>query len=130
MIAVDTNVIVRFLTQDEPDQYQKSVHLFSTQDIFLTDTVILETEWVLRYAYAYESAQIILAFRKLCGLPNIHLRDADVIAFTLAGYEAGLDFADALHLAQAGQCEGMITFDQRFINRARRLNVIPVFAPE
>jgi predicted nucleic-acid-binding protein len=130
MIAVDTNIVVRFLTQDDPEQYQKSVHLFSTQDIFLADTVMLETEWVLCYAYAYEPAQILLAFRKLCGLPNIHLRDADAIAFALAGYEAGLDFANALHLAQASQCEGMITFDQRFINRARRLNVIPVIAPE
>ncbi len=121
MIAVDTNIVIRLPTQDDPNQYQKSVDTFSTEEIFLADTVILETEWVLRYAYAYTPEQIIVALRRLCGLPNVHLRDADVIAFALTGYEVGLDFADALHLAQAKQCERMITFDQRFIDRAQRL---------
>ncbi len=130
MIAIDTNIIVRFLTQDDPNQYQKSVHIFSTQEIFIADTVLLETEWVLRYAYAYEAEQIITALRKLCGLPNVHLRDTDVIVLALAGQEAGLDFADALHLAQAHQCAQMLTFDQRFINRAQQLNTIPIHMPE
>jgi predicted nucleic-acid-binding protein len=44
MIAVDTNIIVRFLTQDDELQFQKSREIFQTQDIFITDTVILETE--------------------------------------------------------------------------------------
>ena len=130
MVAVDTNIVVRFLTQDDPEQYQKSIHIFSTQDIFIADTVILEAEWVLRYAYDYQPTQIIAAFKKLFGLPNVCLRDADMGALALAGQEAGLDFADALHLAQAVQCEQMLTFDQRFVNRASRLSAIPVRLPD
>ncbi len=51
MIAVDTNIIIRFLTHDDTKQYKKAFSIFSTQDVFISDTVILETEWVLRYAY-------------------------------------------------------------------------------
>lgn len=126
MIAIDTNIIVRFLTQDDPEQYQKSVDVFSTQDVFIADTVILETEWVLRYAYAYTPDRIIAAIRQVCGLPNVHLQDADTIMLALMGQEAGLDFADALHLAQGSQCKEMLTFDQRFAKRAARLSNVSV----
>lgn len=51
MVAVDTNIVVRLLTQDDELQYQKSQEIFQTQDVFIPDTVILETEWVLRFAY-------------------------------------------------------------------------------
>ncbi len=126
MVAIDTNIIVRFLTQDDPDQYQKSVEIFAAQEVFIADTVILETEWVLRYAYKYAPERITTAIKHLCGLPNVHLRDADVIMSALIGREAGLGFADALHLAQADQCEEMLTFDQRFVKRAPRFSVVPV----
>ena len=43
MISIDTNVIVRFLTQDDPVQFKKSRALFKNHEIFITDTVILET---------------------------------------------------------------------------------------
>jgi predicted nucleic-acid-binding protein len=129
MVAVDTNIIVRFLTQDDPDQYQKSVAVFSSQDVFISHTVLLESEWVLRFAYKYTPDQIVVAFRKLCGLPTVRLQSADVVMSALAGREAGLDFADALHLAQAGGCEEMLTFDRRFTNRASRFSDIPVRMP-
>lgn len=126
MIAIDTNILVRFFTQDDPAQYQKSVHIFTNEDIFIPDTVVLETEWVLRYAYNYEPAQITNAFRKLFGLPNVNTKDADTLALALSWHEAGLDFADALHLAQAAHCEHMLTFDQRFVKRAEALLSCPV----
>lgn len=71
MISVDTNIVVRFLTQDDKQQYAKSLKLFQEQDIFIPDTVILETEWVLRFAYRFQPQEICQAFRKLFGLPNV-----------------------------------------------------------
>ena len=50
MIAIDTNVIVRLITRDNEEQYQKSFKIFHDKNIFIADTVILETEWVLRFA--------------------------------------------------------------------------------
>lgn len=126
MIAIDTNILVRFLTQDDPDQYQKSVQIFANEDIFIPDTVVLETEWVLRFAYNFEAKQINDAFRKLFGLPNVNSRDTDTLALALTWHEAGLDFADALHLAQAAHCEQLVTFDRRFVNQAQQIQSCPV----
>ena len=53
MISVDTNIVVRLLTQDDEVQYQKSLEIFQSPEIFIADTVILETEWVLRFAYKF-----------------------------------------------------------------------------
>ena len=51
MIAVDTNVLVRLLTGDDPAQTQRAVELFAQESILIPKTVLLETEWVLRYSY-------------------------------------------------------------------------------
>lgn len=72
MIVVDTNIIVRLLTQDNEEQFQKSLKLFQEQEIFILDTVMLETEWVLRFAYRFKPDEICQAFQKLLGLPNVH----------------------------------------------------------
>ena len=70
MIAIDTNIIVRLMTRDDEEQYQKSLKLFHNKNIFIADTVVLETEWVLRFAYKLRSVEICQAFRKVFGLPN------------------------------------------------------------
>ena len=130
MIAVDTNIIIRLLTKDEPTQYEKSKQLFGSEEIFIPDTVLLESEWVLRHAYRFPPDQISAALRGLCGLPNVTLVDPERIALALSGMEAGLDFADALHLANAaGRCQQMMTFDQKFMQRARQFHSFPVREP-
>lgn len=75
MISVDTNIVVRLLTQDDQAQYQKSLELFQNPEIFIANTVIPETEWVLRFAYQLQPDQICSALRKLLGLPNVYLTD-------------------------------------------------------
>ena len=68
MIAADTNII-RFLTHDDDSQFTKSRKLFQTEALFIPDTVILETAWVLRYAYGFNRNEICEALTKLFGLP-------------------------------------------------------------
>ncbi|BBD52751.1 PIN domain-containing protein [Planktothrix agardhii] len=58
IIAIDTNIIVRFITRDDELQYQQSLELFKNKNIFIPDTVILETEWVLRFAYKFKPLEI------------------------------------------------------------------------
>ena len=48
--AIDTNIIVRLLTGDDASQCQQARHIFESHEVFIPDTVILETEWVLRFA--------------------------------------------------------------------------------
>ncbi len=121
MIAVDTNVVVRLLTQDDEQQYNKSFQLFQEQDIFIPDTVLLETAWVLRFAYQFKPDEICKAFRNLLGLLNVHLMNSSLVAQALQWHENGLDFADALHLAQSHNCSAIYTFDTKFVTRAKGL---------
>lgn len=129
MIAVDTNVVVRLLTQDDQQQYNKSLKLFQEQDIFIPDTVVLETEWVLRFAYHFKPDEICKAFRNLFGLLNVQLTNASLMAQVLQWHENGLDFADALHLAQSCNCSALYTFDDKFVNRAKGLTECEIHQP-
>ena len=65
MIAVDTNVLVRLLVSDNPAQGKASHRLFACEDVFVPDTVLLETEWVLRAAFDLTPADICTAFRNV-----------------------------------------------------------------
>jgi len=98
VIAVDTNILVRFLTGDDKQQFKKALTLFESHDICIPDTVILESEWVLRYAYNFTPDAICRALTKLFGLPNVHLTNPILISQALQWHEQGLDFADAMKI--------------------------------
>jgi predicted nucleic-acid-binding protein len=129
VIAVDTNVLVRLLTADNAVQYKASQALFATAQIFIPDTVVLETAWVLRAAYDLQPAAICEAFRKIFGLENVTLSNAQRMAQVLTWHEAGLDFADAFHLALSREHESLKTFDLDFIKRAKPLSDCRVEKP-
>jgi len=129
MIAVDTNVIVRLITRDHEAQFKKAYAVFKKYNVFIPDTVILETEWVLRYAYQFNSVDISAAFSKLCGQPNVYLSNPSTIARVIEWYQQGVDFADAFHLAGSQSCRQLLTFDARFIKRANNLGECKVGRP-
>lgn len=121
MISVDTNIIVRFLTHDDDKQYKKAFKIFNENEIFIADTVILETEWVLRFAYEFNSEDICNAFLRLFGLKNIHLSNPSLIFQAIEWHKLGLDFSDAMHLTQCQQYEKLYTFDKKFSQKAKSL---------
>ena len=129
MISVDTNVVVRLLTGDDPKQFQKARELFETEEIIITTTVILECEWVLRYAYQFKPLDIAEAFESLFGLSNVTLQEQAVIFNAIDWHKQGLDFADAIYLAKSKDCEFLATFDQKFIAMAERISGVPVKEP-
>jgi len=130
MISVDTNILVRILTKDNELQYRKAMALFENNDIFISDTVILETEWVLRYAYDFSRSDIHRALLHLCGLPQVNLAHPQQIAKALTWHQDGFDFADALHLASSNAQDSFATFDQALIKKSAQLGAArKVFAP-
>ncbi len=118
LYAVDTNVVVRLLTRDDEEQYQIAWNLFAQESIWLIDTVILETEWVLRKLYHFEKDKIIKSLRYLLGLPNVIVENVPVLNNALTWSEQGLDFADALHLAKSYPAHQFLTFDEKFAKRS------------
>ena len=129
MIAVDTNIIIRFLTHDDNQQYKKAFSIFNTQEVFIADTVILETEWVLRYAYDFSPEDICNALMNLFGLRNVFLSDPAKIAQAIEWHKIGLDFSDAMHLSQCQQLGKLYTFDKKFSDKAKGLTSCTVKLP-
>lgn len=129
MIAVDTNIIVRLLIRDDEAQFQASRRLFADSPVFIADTVILETEWVLRHAYDLTPDAVCQAMRKLFGLAQVHLNQPRLVSQALDWHEQGLDFADAFHLTLSQQHASLKTFDGKFIKRAASLTACRVELP-
>ena len=120
MIAIDTNVLVRLLVSDNPTQSKASHKLFASEEVFIPDTVLLETEWVLRAAFGLSPADVCTALRRVCGLKNVTLNDGQLVAQLIDWHEAGFDFADAFHLALSTKQDVLKTFDADFIKNAKK----------
>jgi len=129
MIAVDTNLLVRLLTSDDPSQARRAAKIMESDDIFIPKTVMLETEWVLRHAYGIKKINIIKGFQRLLGLRNVEVEDPDTVLKAISWYDSGLDFADALHLASSKRAEKFATFDSALIKKARQVSSIQVMKP-
>jgi len=124
MLAIDTNVIVRYLTGDHPEQSAKAKRLIDREDVFVATTVLLEAEWVLRSVYGYGAAELSDALAAFAGLAHVTLEDPVAAGRALQWMKAGLDFADALHLAKAQGCVAFVTFDRTFARRAAALDSV------
>ena len=123
MRAVDTNVVVRYLTGDHPEQAARARAAIDGGPVFASTTVMLESEWVLRSVYGFGGTEVAAALRSFSGLPNVSIESPVLLAEALDRAEKGMDFADALHLGAATRCEAMLTFDRRFIEMAREAPV-------
>jgi len=132
MKAVDTNILARFFVNDPDDreaarQRPAAIQAMSGR-VFVSLTVALEFEWVLRGFYELAQADVIRVLRALAGMSQVHLEARDDILSALAACEAHkLDFADALHVARSGRCTGFLTFDKALAKRAGKASLaVPV----
>jgi predicted nucleic-acid-binding protein len=117
MRAIDTNILVRLLTKDEPKQYALVLALLAEHTVFVSKTVLLELEWVLRYSYGFERANIASALALLLDMKDTVFEDVQAIREAVRLYFEGNDFGDALHLASSFACDDLVTFDKAFAKR-------------
>ena len=124
MIAFDTNLLVRFLADDDKAQADLAESLMRNDAVFLSRTVLLETEWVLRSCYGQQRATLAGFFEQLLEAENVEVEDRDLVAAAVQWFRLGADFADALHLSV---CETAVmhTFDRGFCKEARDAGVTP-----
>jgi predicted nucleic acid-binding protein len=121
MLAIDTNIVVRYVVGDGGDEFVRAVDVVENNEVSIAVTVVLETEWVLRDVYEFSRAEVLSAFTRLFGLPTVSVAEPLAVRRALNYAERGLDVADALHLAQASECEAFVTFDKRLARKASRL---------
>jgi predicted nucleic-acid-binding protein len=118
--AVDTNVLVRALVQDDAAQGRRAQACLSAQPVYIPVTVILELEWVLRSRYGYSPKAIADAMEKLAILENAVVSEQAAIVAAARKMRQGWDFADALHHALAAGCDDFATFDTALSRRTGR----------
>ena len=125
MRALDTNVLARLFVDDADDaqaakQRPAAVAALSERS-FVSVTVLLELEWVMRGFYELPTRDISRVLRGLAGMAHVTLEDRDAVLEAGDAFDKGLDFADALHLARSSRTSGFATFDQRLAKRAKGL---------
>lgn len=119
MIALDTNVIVRFLTQDDADQAQRATRIFSglteEEPGFVATVVWAETHWVLTRSYGFKRQDVVELLDALLLADEIRAEDPSAVASAVIAARHGADFADALIAAAASRagCDAVVTFDRR-----------------
>jgi predicted nucleic-acid-binding protein len=129
-LAVDTNVLARALVDDGSVQAERSRQCFVDHEVYIADTVLLETEWLLRSRLEIPRAEVNRLFSRLAAAPSARFDDVTKIADAITAHAKGLDFADALHLLAARDCDAMTTFDEQFIRRSGKIaGAIPVRKP-
>lgn len=125
MIALDTNILVRYLLNDDPKQGKSATALLSKkQDYTAPTTVILELVWVLS-ANGCTREEILKALRLLLGLPNFKPKQFEALCYAVHWYGQGMDFGDALHLALSAGDQMFCTFDKALVKSAAKIGAMP-----
>lgn len=124
LIAVDTNILIRLAMRDDENYYQKVMSLLTEHQFFISQTVQLEMEWVLRSRYKQAVLKIADFFTLLLQKNKIQCEAEQDLMTALCWYRLGADFADALHLAHTSTLP-FYTFDERFCKKAIQQGIAP-----
>ena len=114
--AIDTNVLVRYLTCDDEEQAAEAIAVIESGSVILIPTIVLcEVVWVLKRAYRYNREEIAVTIRRIIESRNVEV-DRPAAELGLAMLRLGGDFADGVVQQEAirAKCERIVTFDQVF----------------
>ena len=121
MKALDTNVLVRFLTRDDPAQAETVYRVFKQAEgertrFWIPVAVVLETVWVLESVYGVSRKGILEALDDLLLMPILKFESHDAVqTFTAAARQNRTDLSDLLiaHCARQAGCENVLSFDRK-----------------
>jgi predicted nucleic-acid-binding protein len=118
LTSVDTNVVLRRIVRDDPAQLELAIAVFASGGVYITRTVLVEVEWVLRSVYKWQRARVIDALEQLIHIEGVILEDEARSHWAIDRYRAGADLADMLHLAASHVADRFATFDTGVAPRA------------
>ena len=130
MIALDTNILVRLLTHDDPHQLlaiQSWLNRQAKTNYRVSDIVLVELVWTLKRLYRWTDGQIATAIESLISKPDIEFDDQHRVRLAIRSLLRGADFADALLVESARQagCEGLLTLDAALLRREAGFAIKP-----
>lgn len=120
MIGMDTNVLLRYIVQDDPAQARAASQfvehkLSTTEPGFINNIVLCELIWVLESGYGYAREQIAQTLQRMFEIDRLRLESPDLSWRALDAYRRGIDFSDALIalINEASDCDHTVSFDRR-----------------
>ena len=116
MPAVDTNVLVRLLTADDPAQTARAEAFLACGPVWVSTVVLVEAVWVLSAVYGWNKAQLLAMLAALADSRDFVVQEPFAVAEAIASFsQHTADFADclALELARASDHLPFATFDAR-----------------
>jgi predicted nucleic-acid-binding protein len=129
MKALDTNVLARFFIEDPDDaqahKQRPAAMAAMGQRAYISITVVLEFEWLMRGFYKLSVPQATSVLRALLSIEHITVEARLELEQAVQAAEAGMDFADALHVLRSGRATGFLTFDQALVRRAAQTGLRP-----
>lgn len=121
MTALDTNVLVRYLTQDDETQFLKVLRMLNRKraTFFVCDLVLVETDWVLRSLYEWSVIEVADAFARLTTIHNLAFENEGRLRASLRALREGADLADELlvRICRNHGAKNFATFDKEIIRR-------------
>lgn len=121
MIAVDTNVVLRLIVNDDRRMAEAATRLLAEDGMFISKTVLLETHWVLTSRMDLSEDEATDRIATIIRYPTVEVEGG---VSTHAGVKAalnGLDFEDALHVTSTPDGTRFATFDKKLRKRSARL---------
>lgn len=123
MIGLDTNVLLRYLLEDDEDQTPRAIALIRSaadqdEKMFLAHVVLCEVAWVMKSACSLPKADIVGVLTKLLSTAQFVVEDPDLASRALDRYRQGkADFADYVigERARLAGCELVATFDRKLL---------------
>lgn len=127
MIALDTNVLVRFVVADDAEQAARAKALVvkatsGDQKLFVSDVVLCEFVWVLESVYRFPRGVVVRTLERLLAVRALAFRDSAALARSVEAFSRGKgDFADYVILAHAREagCDAVATFDRALLKEER-----------
>jgi len=127
MVGLDTNVLVRLATNDDPRQAARARALIRAEGpAFVNRATMLEFVWVLQYVYEYAREDIVGAMERLLNVDRVIVEDRLLIERAAALFGRGADFADALFAESNVEqgCTTTYTFDKPAAKRLAHMTLV------
>jgi len=121
MIGLDTNVLVRYIVQDDPKQSRIATRLIESRCTpdspgYISFIVLVEVVWVLARAYGYSRAVISGVLQQILSTAELAVEDHAIAWLALTDYQGGIpSYSDCLigRIHQTKGCETTVTFDKK-----------------
>ncbi|MDO9490358.1 MAG: type II toxin-antitoxin system VapC family toxin [Sphingomonadaceae bacterium] len=112
MKSVDSNILLRAIVNDDVDQAARAREVLR-ENCFVSNSVFLETAWVLKSFYGFERQLVVEALQAILAAETVHVATLEGLSWALSSFSSGGDIADMLHLVEAIGSDSFVTFDRQ-----------------